>query len=95
MARIMNIESKVDRAMRRLLNELYMSGFDKTMILRMFPIKPTIPEINRKCLKLEVLDDQRFEKIHWNYRDSGGRLWRRFWGLTLGGRELGCKIYLE
>ena len=54
MARIMNIESKVDRAMRRLLNELYMSGFDKTMILRMFPIKPTIPEIIRKCLKLEV-----------------------------------------
>ena len=59
MARIMNIESKVDRAMRRLLNELYMSGFDKTMILRMFPIKPTIPKINRKLLKAEVLDDQR------------------------------------
>ena len=48
MARIMNIESKVDRAIRRLLNELYMSGFDNTMILRMFPIKPTIPEINSK-----------------------------------------------
>ena len=61
MARIMNIESKVDRAMRRLLNELYMSGFDKTMILRMFPIKPTIPEINRKWLKLKVLQVNNYQ----------------------------------
>ena len=40
----MNIESNVDRAMSSWLKELYMSGFDKTITLKMFPIKPTIPE---------------------------------------------------
>ncbi len=44
MAKMMKIESIVDRVIRSWLNELYMSGLDKMTILRMFPIKPMMPE---------------------------------------------------
>ena len=44
MARIMKMESRLDRAMSNWLKELYMSGLDSTIMLKMFPIKPMIPE---------------------------------------------------
>ena len=43
MAKIMKMESIVERAMSNWLNELYISGFDKITILRVFPIRPTVP----------------------------------------------------
>ena len=49
---MMKIESMVESVMSKLLKELYMSGFDKITILKVLPIKPTMPASEKRYVMM-------------------------------------------
>ena len=53
----MKMESMLDSPMRSWLKELYMSGFERMTMLKMLPIRPTVP---RAVNSVMILDPEFF-----------------------------------